>query len=255
MSAHNRGMTLRRILLAGALGLVVGAMSLAGTAYASATGTVHTSGVALTIRTGPSTTVGSNGSVANGAQVTISCQIYGQSETGTYGTSNVWDKISGGFVADTYIYTGSDGLVAPLCGSASTCSTAGLGDPNTCAQAVAWENAHKSTADNPNYYELCDHVAGLAYGFPASGSATALDHWNAVPAADKHANDYDVPAGGLAFFGGGDGHVMVSIGGGQFMSTDIHGNGTLTVTTIAEVSSAWAKAYLGWTQPWFQYNH
>jgi len=226
----------------------------AGTAYAAASGTVHTSGAALNVRSGPSTTASSVGSVANGASVSISCQMYGQSVTGTYGTSNVWDKIGAGYVSDTYIYTGSDGLVAGLCGSAYTCSNS-FGDPHTCAQAVSWENAHESTAYNAAYVGMCDHVAGLAYGFPASGSNTALDHWNAVPAADKHAGNYDVPAGGLAFFGGGAGHVMVSLGGGRFMSTDIHGSGTLTVTTIAEVSSTWAKAYLGWTQPWFQYNH
>lgn len=62
-------------------------------------------------------------------------------------------------------------------------------------------------------------------------------------------------AGGLAFFSGGDGHVMISIGGGKFVSNDIHGSGTLTETTIAEVKSTWGKPYLGWTQPWFEANH
>jgi uncharacterized protein YraI len=251
MTLHRIG----RLLAAGVLGTVVGTVVMTGVAFAAATGTVHTTGAPLTVRSGPSTTAAASGSVANGGTVTISCQIYGQSVTGTYGASSVWDKIGSGFVADTYVYTGSDGLVAPLCGSASTCSTSGLGDPNTCAQAVTWETTHETTSDNPNYYNLCDHVAGLAYGFPASGSVTALAHWSAVPAADKHGGDYDVPPGGLAFFGGGDGHVMVSIGGGHFVSNDIHGDGTLTVTTIAEISSTWGKAYLGWTQPWFQYNH
>jgi uncharacterized protein YraI len=252
-------MTLRRALRLTTAGLVGSAVAVfigVGAAFAAATGTVHTSGTALTVRTGPSTTTTAAGSVANGASVTISCQMYGQSVAGgTYGTSNVWDKISGGYVSDGYIYTGSDGLVAPLCGSASTCTTTGLGNPNTCAQAVAWEKSHESTSDNPNYYDLCDHVVGLSYGFPASGSTTALAHWNAVPASYKHAGNYDVPPGGLAFFSGGSGHVMESIGGGQFVSNDIHGNGTLTVTTIAEIQSVWGKPYLGWTQPWFQYNH
>jgi uncharacterized protein YraI len=244
-----------RIALAAATGCAAATFLWSGAAFASVTGTVHTAGAALNIRSGPSTTVGVTGSVANGASVTVSCQIYGQSVSGTYGTSNIWDKISGGYVSDTYIYTGADGIVTGLCGSASTCSTAGFNDPNTCAGAVNWETSHETTTYHSDYYDLCDHVAGLAYGFPASGSTTALAHWNAIPAADKHSGDYDVPPGGLAFFGGGAGHVMVSIGGGHFVSTDIHGNGTLTQTTIAEVMSAWGKAYLGWGQPWFQYNH
>ena len=36
--------------------------------------------------------------------------------SGPYGTSNVWDNIaSGQFVSDAYVYTGSDGYVAPRC--------------------------------------------------------------------------------------------------------------------------------------------
>jgi uncharacterized protein YraI len=244
-----------RLAMAAAIGCAAAMFLYSGTAYAAVAGTVHTSGGSLNIRSGPSTTVGIVGSVANGASVSISCQMYGQSVSGTYGTSNIWDKIGTGFVSGTYIYTGADGIVTGLCGSASTCSTSGLGDPNTCTGAVNWETSHETTTYHAEYYDLCDHVAALAYGFPASGSTTALAHWNAIPATYKHSGNYDVPPGGLAFFGGGSGHVMVSIGGGRFVSNDIHGNGTLTQTTIAEITSTWGKAYLGWAQPWFQYNH
>jgi hypothetical protein len=83
----------------------------------AATGTVKTSGPALNVRSGPHTTDAAVGSVANGSTVTISCQTTGTSVTGTYGTSNIWDKITSpvGYVSDTYIYTGSDGQVAPNC--------------------------------------------------------------------------------------------------------------------------------------------
>jgi uncharacterized protein YraI len=243
-----------RITVAAFAAAVIGVFGFGAAAYAAG-GTVNTAGAALTIRSGPTTTAGSVGSVADGAHVTISCQIHGQSVSGTYGTSNVWDKIGAGFVADAYIYTGSDGLVAPLCGSASSCSVSGLGDPNSCATAVSWVKNHETTTYHAEYYNLCDHIAGLAYGFPASGSTTALAHWNSVPSGYKHSGSWDVPAGGLAFFGSGSGHVMVSIGGGLFVSNDIHGNGTLTQTTISEIVAVWGKPYLGWAQPWFQYNH
>ncbi|GAA3954645.1 hypothetical protein GCM10023085_41390 [Actinomadura viridis] len=83
----------------------------------AATGTVRTSGPALTVRSGPGTGYTSAGSVANGASVTITCQTRGTTVTGTYGTSSVWDKISSpaGYVSDAYVYTGSDGTVAPPC--------------------------------------------------------------------------------------------------------------------------------------------
>lgn len=139
---------------------------------------------------------------------------------------------------------------------AQSCSIAGLGNPNGCQAAVNWATNHISGASNPDYVNACDHLVGLAYGFPHSGSLTAIAHWQAIPGSYKHAGDRTVPAGGLAFFStSSSGHVMISIGGGQFVSNDIHGSGTYTKTTIAEIENTWGSHYLGWAQPWFQYNH
>lgn len=237
----------------------IGALSLfLVPAYAATTGTVHTtSGASVNVRSGPHTSSSITGSVADGATVSISCQTHGDSVTGKYGTSTLWDKISGGYISDTYVYTGSDGQVAPDCsGSTDACSTSGLGDPHTCAQAVSWAKAHIHSSYQSGYYNLCDHLVGLAYGFSHSGSTTAQAHWNAIPSRYKHGGDRSVPAGGLAFFStSSDGHVMISIGGGTFVSNDIHGKGTYTKTTIGEIESTWGAHYLGWAQPWFQANH
>ncbi len=78
-------------------------------------GRVNTTGAPLTVRAGASTNTSAVGSVADGATVRITCQKRGQSVTGTYGTSTLWDKIGTGFVADAYVSTGSDGQVAPNC--------------------------------------------------------------------------------------------------------------------------------------------
>lgn len=78
-------------------------------------GRVNTSGAPLTIRAGTSTSTAAVGSVADGAYVTIRCQAHGQSITGTYGTTSLWDRIAGGYVSDAYVATGSDGQVAPTC--------------------------------------------------------------------------------------------------------------------------------------------
>lgn len=82
----------------------------------SASGTVDTNGTNLNVRSGPGTTYSIVGSLADGAAVTIQCQTYGETITGTRGTSRIWNRIgSGRFIPDAYTYTGSDGLVAPLC--------------------------------------------------------------------------------------------------------------------------------------------
>jgi hypothetical protein len=81
-----------------------------------APGTVNTAGADLNVRSGPGTSYSIVGSLADGASVSISCQTTGTSVTGTYGTSTLWDKIgSGRYVPDAYIFTGSDGRVAPNC--------------------------------------------------------------------------------------------------------------------------------------------
>ncbi len=85
-------------------------------ATSGATGTVSTAGAPLNVRSGPGTTYSIVGTLANGTKVTISCQTTGTTVTGTYGTSNIWNKIgTGRYVPDAYIYTGSDGRVAPNC--------------------------------------------------------------------------------------------------------------------------------------------
>lgn len=81
-----------------------------------ATGQVNTNGTPLNVRSGPGTSYSIVGSLADGASVTIQCQTTGSSVTGTYGTSNIWNRIgTGRFIPDAYTYTGSDGRVAPPC--------------------------------------------------------------------------------------------------------------------------------------------
>ncbi|MGO1070284.1 peptidoglycan DD-metalloendopeptidase family protein [Lysobacter sp. CA199] len=81
-----------------------------------ASGTVNTNGTPLNVRSGPGTTHSIVGSLNDGAAVSIQCQTTGTSVTGTYGTSNIWNRIgSGRFIPDAYTYTGSDGRVAPNC--------------------------------------------------------------------------------------------------------------------------------------------
>ncbi|MEU4565327.1 peptidoglycan DD-metalloendopeptidase family protein [Micromonospora sp. NPDC023956] len=89
-----------------------------GCSSGSGSGTVNTAGSPLTVRSGPGTGYSAVGTVADGTRVTIQCQTTGTTVTGTYGTSNIWDRIgSGRFISDAYVYTGSDGFIpgVPRC--------------------------------------------------------------------------------------------------------------------------------------------
>lgn len=77
--------------------------------------TVNTSGPSLTVRKRATSDSAAVGSVGDGDKVRIKCQKVGQSVTGTYGTSKLWNFIGSGYVADAYVYTGTDGRVAPDC--------------------------------------------------------------------------------------------------------------------------------------------
>ena len=109
------GLVTVAVLMSGLLGVS------AAQASTAAAGKVHTSGADLTVRSGPSSAKSALRQLHNGTAVSISCQTSGTSEKGTYGTSRLWDKLStGGYVADVFIYTGSDGRVAPDCASPTT---------------------------------------------------------------------------------------------------------------------------------------
>lgn len=105
----------------GLAGLVVaagGAIGVGASQSDAAPGTVQTASARLNIRSGPSTGASVVGSVAKGRRVNIICQTYGTAVSGTYRTSKIWDKIGPGqYVSDAFVYTGSNGFVAPKCGA------------------------------------------------------------------------------------------------------------------------------------------
>ncbi|WP_164555647.1 MULTISPECIES: SH3 domain-containing protein [unclassified Streptomyces] len=73
-------------------------------------------GYRLNVRSGPGTNYSVVRVLSEGARVRINCQTTGTRVSGPYGTSNIWNNIgSGQYVSDAYIYTGSDGYVAPRC--------------------------------------------------------------------------------------------------------------------------------------------
>ncbi|MFJ4201431.1 SH3 domain-containing protein [Streptomyces sviceus] len=73
-------------------------------------------GYRVNVRSGPGTSYTIIRVLTADAKVPIYCQTPGSTETGPYGTSNIWDNVSNGqYVSDAYVNTGSDGYIADRC--------------------------------------------------------------------------------------------------------------------------------------------
>ncbi|MFF7644509.1 hypothetical protein [Streptomyces canus] len=73
-------------------------------------------GYRVNVRSGPGTSYTIIRVLPLDIKVPIYCQTAGTTETGPYGTSNIWDNVSNGqYVSDAYVNTGSDGYVADRC--------------------------------------------------------------------------------------------------------------------------------------------
>lgn len=115
-------MTLKTIALTGALIALSAAPASArlvpdGGGSSHATGVVEVGkGSTLSVRSAPRSDARVLRKLPRGARVRIVCQTTGDVMSGRFGTSRVWDRLAkGGYVTDTYVYTGSDGRVAPAC--------------------------------------------------------------------------------------------------------------------------------------------
>lgn len=73
-------------------------------------------GYRVNVRSGPGTHYSIVRTLPYNFKVPIYCQKPGQSVSGPYGTSNIWDNIANGeYISDAYVKTGTDGYVAPRC--------------------------------------------------------------------------------------------------------------------------------------------
>lgn len=199
----------------------------------AATGIVVTdSGLGVTIRSGNATSFGSVGNQPNGA-VEIDCQIYGEPVTGKFGRSLIWDHVPGkGYISDSYVNTGSTGLVAPLCTS----------NPRA-DQAIAWYAARNASTAYQGY---CEKAAENSYGKTAIWASAKADWNDAVARGVAHRGDLNPPKGALVFWdlAAPYGHVGVARGDGYFWATSVGGK-------IGLAKLPYFSSYLGWAWPNF----
>jgi hypothetical protein len=123
-----------------------------------------------------------------------------------------------------------------------------MGAPRSPSAALAYARAEaiKASRDWTGY---CLMFARICFGVaPRYGDAT--DAWHATNPAERHASS--VPPAGVPvwWLGGrsGHGHVAVSAGAGNVLSTDIRRPGRVDVVPIPEIHAKWGLAYVGWTE-------
>lgn len=193
---------------------------------------------------GPSLTTTQYGWYAAGTVLTLDCYSYGQAVSGWGGgPSSLWYRTSTGWVADIDMATGSDGPITGACGTSA---------PSTStreSRAVSWA---LSMVGSQAYRNLCERFVENAFG--TSGRyPSALSAFNAIRASGAmRYTRTNIPAGMLVFsdgpLDGPYGHVMLSVGGGRFVSGGANGPSVKTFTTPNPGSTflGWAPAPSSW---------
>lgn len=121
---------------------------------------------------------------------------------------------------------------------------AGQGGPSEDAISRGYALAH----DGEDWHERCLNFVNRAWGarIPRLMVATAKQ-----AALGGPVNYRDEPPAGAAVFANtsANGHAMLSIGGGQVLSTDWGGRGKVGIGAVGEILSAWNAPYMGWWHP------
>ena len=237
-------------VLASAIGL--GGLGIATAPGASAAGVVTTTDT-VNIRTGPSTANAIVGRVPRGTPVTVTCYSIGQQ----IGTDPAWLYVTyggrTGFISDWYTntrwrsYAQLEAYGFGRCGATRAPAPA----PTSIPGATGAVNWMRSRMGSTAYDGWCLRAVFLAYqsaGRDIGRAPTAYDYWANRPAAQRR-GDRNAPYGALVFFDGwyrGEraGHVGISLGNGQYISTyDATGRG-IHIGNLAGRSN-----YLGFITP------
>ena len=228
------------------------AISIAELAGAAVTGYVTTASPSLNMRSSPSTTAGITGSLPYRSALAIDCQTTGS----MVGTSSIWDRLSNSSsISDWWTITPMTGGFSPGIprrGAAPTPPPAvNLRAQTAASWAIAERNSRFPTWSDQlgtSRREHCEAFVEIAYGRSITRYGSAAIDYNAMAAMGRIHRDDQAPAGALVFYAGGsDGHVALSIGGGQVVSTIGYVGNRYPVQ---QVGIHWfSNPYLGWAMP------
>src|SRR5690606_20849704 len=103
----------------------------------------------------------------------------------------------------------------------------GRSNPRSASQAIAWARQLIGASVLPDGTPQSGHClrfVTLAYGY-TSGYLYAHMVWDNAPATIRHPGDFNAPPGAVVVWsnanglGGGAGHIAISIGGGEMLTT------------------------------------
>ena len=130
----------------------------------------------------------------------------------------------------------------------------GRANPRSATAAIAWaQNQLGATVlpDGTVQSGHCLRLVTLAYGYTA-GYLYAYQVWTNAPATIRHPGDWNAPPGAVVVWsnagglGGGAGHIAISIGGGEMISTS---GSTVQIMPIRGNGYVPDANYYGWMPP------
>jgi uncharacterized protein YraI len=236
----------KRVRAAGAvaLALTAGGAVLAAPADA-ATGRLGRT-YSLNVRSAAQQSASLVGTIPKGGSVTILCYVHGTNFQGPWEARNIWDRVHlgggrTGYAADAFVITGSATPIVPQCDTPKPAPAPAPSGGSRETKAVAYA---KSMVGNTSLGGLCEVFAERAFGSSFTfGNAIADDRSQA--AKGRIHTDKNAPAGVLVYYSSprwdqGNGHVAVSIGNSQVVTTLGIGQ------PISVKAITWPPGYLGW---------
>lgn len=116
----------------------------------------------------------------------------------------------------------------------------------TFNERIKWFREH-----NPSAVGQCLHHTWEATQIPATGTADANLGVALVRKNGKMHTDRNPPRGAWVWWTSSThGHVCLSLGDGQILSTDVHGPATVGVVSLRYIEDVWHHNYAGWSK-WF----
>jgi hypothetical protein len=227
------------------------------TAYAAGYSVAYTNGDGVALRSAPAAAARLSPLVIwrDGAPVTILCQTWSADAVGPR-ANHIFDRVAySGRPGETWIpdaYIAGTAAANQFTTGIARCGASPPQPPSSTAErAIGWMSARMGSAA---YDGQClgavyqaylaagrNITAGLPYG-PAHD--TAYSYWSVAP--HRHPGDRNPPRGTLVFFrsaAGAPGHVAISLGNGQMISTydgRTHGIHTMPISAYDPTR------YLGW---------
>lgn len=191
----------------------------------------------------------------------------GSSSARTYSTSTSSNSAASSTSASTTTTSSSTSTAATTTTTSTSttvsatgsCTLGSAANGTTCNQAIAYMLAQK-TSGSTAWHNRCLGLVSQAYGGAFSGYGTAAQAASAVSAAGLMHTTSDlssIPRGAVVWFSNssGAGHVVISLGGGKAISSDVANgsigaeSGGVGVVDLSYFTNTWGQTLIGWSAP------